>query len=109
MNNANLPHTLHHLTKKLARVDLIALRLSIIFIFTLFGTYKWFTFEANALNHLLPATWLGVLYPYLGVQDLRGGKSHVAALGCRVCPPCSRSRDASIVSLSRISCWLISG
>lgn len=70
MNNASLTRTLHQLTKKLARVDLIALRLSVIFIFALFGTYKWFAFEANALNHLLPGTWLGVLYPYLGVQGV---------------------------------------
>lgn len=70
MNNASLTRTLHQLTKKLARVDVIALRLSVIFIFALFGTYKWFAFEANALNHLLPGTWLGVLYPYLGVQGV---------------------------------------
>ncbi|WP_341275439.1 DUF417 family protein [Klebsiella aerogenes] len=38
--------------------------------FALFGTYKWFPFEANALHHLLPGTWLGALYPALGVQGL---------------------------------------
>lgn len=70
MNNTSLTRTLYQLTKKLARVDVIALRLSVIFIFALFGTYKWFAFEANALNHLLPGTWLGVFYPYLGVQGV---------------------------------------
>lgn len=70
MNNINLTRTLHQLTKKLARVDLISLRLSVIFIFALFGTYKWFAFEANALNHLLTGTWLGGLYPYLGIRGV---------------------------------------
>nr|MCB7501030.1 DUF417 family protein [Enterobacter roggenkampii] len=61
---------------------MVLLRLSVIFIFALFGTYKWFAFEANALHHLLPGTWLGALYPALGVQGAqliatrRGGKYH---------------------------------
>ncbi|MBU9843886.1 DUF417 family protein [Rahnella ecdela] len=61
---------LHSFTKKLARVDLIALRLSVIFIFGLFGTYKWFAFEATGLHHLLTGTWLGALYPFLGVRGV---------------------------------------
>ncbi|MED7793186.1 DUF417 family protein [Klebsiella aerogenes] len=68
--NPKTYHTLQLLTKKLARVDFIALRLSVIFIFALFGTYKWFAFEANALDHLLTGTWLGTLYPYLGVRGV---------------------------------------
>ena len=54
----------------LTGTDVIALRLSVIAIFALFGTYKWFAFEADALHHLLPGTWLGALYPLLGVQGL---------------------------------------
>lgn len=69
MNNQT--HTfVHRLTKQLTRIDLIVLRLSVIFIFALFGTYKWFAFEAEALNNLLPGTWLGALYPLLGVQGV---------------------------------------
>ncbi|MFG6657397.1 DUF417 family protein [Scandinavium sp. M-37] len=69
MNSFTYRH-LHNATKKLARVDLIVLRLSVIFIFALFGTYKWFPFEANALHHLLTGTWLGALYPILGVRGV---------------------------------------
>ena len=64
-------HSLHRKALRLlAGTDIIALRLSVIAIFALFGTYKWFAFEANALHHLLPGTWLGALYPLLGVQGV---------------------------------------
>lgn len=62
-------HTLYRKAiRLLTGTDVIALRLSVIVIFALFGTYKWFAFEAEALHHLLPDTWLGGLYPLLGVQ-----------------------------------------
>ncbi|MCS2164036.1 DUF417 family protein [Scandinavium manionii] len=64
-------HTLHRsAVRLLTGTDMIALRLSVIAIFALFGTYKWFAFEANSLHHLLPGTWLGALYPLLGVQGV---------------------------------------
>lgn len=59
---------LRRFTKKLARADVIVLRLSVIAIFALFGTYKWFDFEVNALHNLLPETWLNVLYALFGLH-----------------------------------------
>lgn len=70
MQKTTLETQLSRLLRKTSGLDVIALRLSVIAIFALFGTYKWFAFEANALHHLLPGTWLGVLYPTLGVQGL---------------------------------------
>lgn len=53
-------HTVHHQAiRLLIGTDMAALRLSVIIIFALFGTYKWFAFEASSLHHLLPGTWLG--------------------------------------------------
>jgi|AGFS01.1.fsa_nt_gi Predicted membrane protein len=75
---------LYYATRILARVDFLALRLSVIFIFALFGTYKWFAFEANALEHLLTGTWLGCLYPYLGsrgVSYVLGVVENITLLG----------------------------
>jgi uncharacterized membrane protein YkgB len=66
----NVETQLRRLLRKTSGLDIMVLRLSVIFIFALFGTYKWFAFEANALHHLLPGTWLGALYPALGVQGL---------------------------------------
>ena len=60
----------HRVLQYLNGPDIIALRLAIIAIFALFGTYKWFAFEADALYHLLPGTWLGALYPVLGIRGL---------------------------------------
>lgn len=50
--------------------DMIILRLSVIVIFMLFGTYKWFDFEVMALEPMISTTWLNVLYIFFGV---RGG------------------------------------
>lgn len=66
----NIDTLLYHTSRRLAGIDIIALRISVIVIFALFGTYKWFAFEGNALHQLLTGTWLGALYPYLGVQGL---------------------------------------
>lgn len=65
----NVETQLRRLLRKTSGLDIMVLRLSVIFIFALFGTYKWFAFEANALHHLLRAR-LGALYPALGVQGL---------------------------------------
>jgi hypothetical protein len=80
----------------------MVLRLSVIFIFALFGTYKWFAFEANALHHLLPGTWLGALYPALGVQ---GSATHSAwwkispsGPDCRIFPPAVGAAGALMVA-----------
>lgn len=37
--------------------DIVILRLSVIIIFMLFGTYKWFDFEVMALKPLISPTW----------------------------------------------------
>lgn len=50
----NVETQLRRLLRKTSGLDIMVLRLSVIFIFALFGTYKWFAFEANALHHLLP-------------------------------------------------------
>lgn len=48
------------------KIDIIALRLSIIFIFVLFGTYKWFEFEVIALEPIISNSWLTILYTLFG-------------------------------------------
>lgn len=70
MKNISFEPKIRQLLRKTSGLDIIALRLSVIVIFALFGTYKWFAFEANALHHLLTGTWLGTLYPTLGIQGL---------------------------------------
>ena len=58
----NVETQLRRLLRKTSGLDIMVLRLSVIFIFALFGTYKWFAFEANALHHLLPGSYaLGVV------------------------------------------------
>lgn len=66
MSDSQIQKIANFLEKK----DIVVLRLSVIAIFALFGTYKWFAFEANALHPLLSGTWLGTLYPILGIQGL---------------------------------------
>lgn len=70
MQNTTFETQLRRVLRQTSGLDVIALRLSVIVIFALFGTYKWFAFEANALHYLLPGTWLGAMYPVLGVQGL---------------------------------------
>ena len=48
--------------------DMVILRLSVITIFMLFGTYKWFDFEVMALEPLISTTWLNILYILFGVH-----------------------------------------
>ncbi|EJE2441373.1 DUF417 family protein [Salmonella enterica] len=56
------------LAKRLNGPDIIILRLSVIIIFALFGTYKWFDFEVKALEPLISGTWLSILYSLFGVK-----------------------------------------
>ena len=46
--------------------DVVLLRFSVVFIIALFGNYKWFDFEVEALKPLISSTWLNFLYDYLG-------------------------------------------
>lgn len=48
--------------------DIVILRLSVITIFMLFGTYKWFDFEVMALEPMISKTWLNILYILFGVH-----------------------------------------
>lgn len=48
--------------------DMVTLRLSVIMIFMLFGTYKWFDFEVMALEPLISNTWLNILYTLFGIH-----------------------------------------
>ncbi|MGX2403303.1 DUF417 family protein [Klebsiella pneumoniae] len=48
--------------------DMVILRLSVITIFMLFGTYKWFDFEVMALEPIISSTWLNILYILFGVH-----------------------------------------
>ncbi|MCX2587655.1 MULTISPECIES: DUF417 family protein [Proteus] len=47
--------------------DIVFLRLSVIGILMLFGTYKWFDFEVMALEPLISKSWLNILYILFGV------------------------------------------
>jgi len=49
-------------------IDIMILRLSVIAVFVLFGTYKWFNFEVHALEQLISGTWLSFLYTIFGVN-----------------------------------------
>lgn len=48
--------------------DMLILRLSVITIFMLFGTYKWFDFEVMSLEPLISPTWLNILYTLFGIH-----------------------------------------
>lgn len=83
MQNTTFQAWLEQMLRRTSGLDIAILRLSMISIFALFGTYKWFAFEAQALHHLLPGTWLGTLYPLLGVQGLSyalGGIENITLL-----------------------------
>lgn len=57
--------------------DIVILRISVIIIFMLFGTYKWFDFEVMALQPLISNTWLNILYITFG---LHGGSYFLGAV-----------------------------
>lgn len=48
--------------------DIHILRLSVIIVFALFGTYKWFDFEVQALRPIIEPTWLNILYLLFGIK-----------------------------------------
>jgi uncharacterized membrane protein YkgB len=50
-----------------SNIDIWILRLTVILIFVLFGTYKWFDFEVRALEPLISSTWLNFLNTLFGV------------------------------------------
>ncbi|ASK27633.1 DUF417 family protein [Neisseria chenwenguii] len=47
-------------------IDIAVLRFSVIFIIALFGIYKWFDFEVEALKPLISGSWLNFLYTLFG-------------------------------------------
>lgn len=49
-----------------SNIDIIILRLTVILIFILFGTYKWFDFEVMALEPIISNSWLNILYVLFG-------------------------------------------
>lgn len=49
-----------------SNIDIIVLRLTVIFIFILFGSYKWFSFEVMALEPIISNSWLNILYSLFG-------------------------------------------
>ncbi|TYB29606.1 DUF417 family protein [Aggregatibacter actinomycetemcomitans] len=50
----------------LSNIDITVLRFSVVFIIALFGNYKWFDFEVEALKPLISPTWISFLYEFLG-------------------------------------------
>lgn len=49
-------------------LDIHVLRLCVIIVFALFGTYKWFDFEVQALRPIIEPTWLNILYMLFGIK-----------------------------------------
>lgn len=49
-------------------LDIHVLRLCVIIVFALFGTYKWFDFEVQALQPIIEPTWLNILYLLFGLH-----------------------------------------
>lgn len=68
--NSDTHNRITLIIKKIEGKDIAVLRLSLIVIFGLFGTYKWFDFEVKILEELLSGTWLSVIHTLFG---LRGG------------------------------------
>lgn len=68
MNTTTQHPLLNKIIYILSKTDIAILRLSVIVIFALFGTYKWFDFEVQALEPLISTTWLHVLYTLFGVN-----------------------------------------
>lgn len=68
MNTTTWHPQINKLIHILSKLDIAVLRLSVIVIFALFGTYKWFDFEVQALEPLISKTWLNVLYTLFGIN-----------------------------------------
>lgn len=98
----NVETQLRRLLRKTSGLDIMVLRLSVIFIFALFGTYKWFAFEANALHHLLPGTARcavsGSRRSGAQLRTRRGGKYHPSGPDCRIFRPAVGAAGALMVA-----------
>ncbi|AKO46029.1 DUF417 family protein [[Haemophilus] ducreyi] len=46
--------------------DMLILRLTIFVVFIIFGIFKWFDFEVEALKPIIANSWLSFLYDWLG-------------------------------------------
>ncbi|MDO4710107.1 MAG: DUF417 family protein [Pseudomonadota bacterium] len=55
-------------TFRQSNFDIFILRASVFLVFLVYGVFKWFQFEVDALEKMLPQTWLGFLYPLLGAH-----------------------------------------
>lgn len=73
---------------------MVILRLSVITIFMLFGTYKWFDFEVMALEPIISSTWLNILYILFGVHGellpRRNGNAYLSGTDYRFLQTCCR-------------------
>lgn len=49
-----------------SETDIAILRFSVIFIITLYGVFKWFDFEVEALKPIISGSWLSFLYTWFG-------------------------------------------
>lgn len=60
---------MNNLIQRFARstADVAIMRSTLIFIFALYGTYKWFDFEVQALEPVISVTWLNILYTLFGI------------------------------------------
>ncbi|MDO5073114.1 Predicted membrane protein [Neisseria animaloris] len=50
--------------------DIFALRAGVFLVFLVYGIFKWMQFEVDALEAMLPKTWLVFLYPLLGAHGV---------------------------------------
>ncbi|HAO0324720.1 TPA: DUF417 family protein [Escherichia coli] len=66
--NSKTRYQLIRFVNLLESKDIAVLRLSLIIIFGLFGTYKWFDFEVKILDELLSGTWLSILHTFFGLH-----------------------------------------
>ncbi|KPN73206.1 MULTISPECIES: DUF417 family protein [Neisseria] len=55
-------------TFRQSNFDIAALRAGVFLVFLVYGIFKWMQFEVDALEAMLPKTWLGFLYPLLGAH-----------------------------------------
>lgn len=68
MMNKETRYQISRFIKKTEGKDIAVLRLSLIIIFGLFGTYKWFDFEVKILEELLSGTWLSIIHTLFGIH-----------------------------------------
>lgn len=86
---------------------MVILRLSVITIFMLFGTYKWFDFEVMALEPIISSTWLNILYILFGVHGellpRRNGNAYLSGTDYRFLQTCCRRAGDIIVIVTGIT------